>query len=497
MADVERTAKVRFEGDSSNYEEAAKKVHSANSKIFESGKRVENNLAGLASDAIRGGLSLDTLAMSVNRLGDVFKTTFGVGVGIAVITTVVLKVAEAFRKAKEEAEKFRKEIQQTTQASNQALRTNDVAGARKALSNLQEQEAKLRDDKLGRQGPETMGESMRDIWRAIKDDVMGTNERVEAIEKLEEQITDNKERQSKLSHMITVDSRDNLEILRAQISGETNKAALMKLQKDRIEALGQLTNIGEEGSEEFRNKEAEFDLLERKLVIEGAIEKLRKDSAFKIADIEDMALDKAVRRYKVTKAIADEAAREAIIQGGPGGNEQKAQEAELKQREAERALREQEEDLNLGKSKHDIRERFREQNKAARELQKHRDELARNNDLIPTKRDMNGNVIEGLNPTTGERETRAAPDPFHDFSPKIKKEMEQGEEAFKRQFMTKKEQEALKDKENAEKQARRDADARAEKDKAAKGSPDAQAITGKLDEVKTAITDKLDDIAIA
>lgn len=187
--------------------------------------------------------------------------------------------------------------------------------------------------------------------------------------------------------------RRELEITRARKQVEEDANGFHSAQ---AEALTTQIKLGEKA---LQQAEAERVIEDAKLRAEGAH-----------VSIEGDASSEAEKRYKITQTQLT--AVEAEIRAMRGLNPELARAAELSKQRLENDLRRQDQDLNLGKSGQAVRARFREQDKAQKEVEKFRTRREADGGLIPTKRDMSGRVIEGMNPVTGKKESRVPQDDF-------------------------------------------------------------------------------------
>lgn len=169
-------------------------------------------------------------------------------------------------------------------------------------------------------------------------------------------------------------------------------------------------------------------------------------------EIEDAALDQqeaqlnieagntseAAKRYNITKTQIEQVDREIIAQKGL--NNELARSAELRKKGLENDLNAQDKALNMGKSEHEVRMRQKDEADAKKQADKFDQKRAKDGGLMNVHRGMDGQVIGGTNPVTGDKVERAPTsgldrklDDF-DTAPRLADQFKKASDAFRKKF---------------------------------------------------------------
>lgn len=148
------------------------------------------------------------------------------------------------------------------------------------------------------------------------------------------------------------------------------------------------------------------------MAAEERIRQANVNAEQKQLDIERSTLSESAKRYEITKAQL--AAVNEEIDAMRELNPELAQAAALRAQGLTNDLQRQDEANNFGKTGQQIRQRLRQEERAQRALNKYRAEREENKGLIDVQRDVNGNVISGIDPNSGssKRVNILPPDPL-------------------------------------------------------------------------------------
>lgn len=455
---TEKELKAIFSGDSSSYESAVNRMRRAHEDLLEGERRVKTNLQGLARELFTVGSAQDAVAISALRLSEVFKVGLGAAIGVGVGVTVFEKIRESVKKSREEATKASEEFTKAVRAATFTSASDSTDDLTKKMAALHEQ------SQAGGKAIEAMNTPLAMAKSGIIDRAASTidsffRNRPDGF-KQPEQIREAQagqlnmdirlvERQMKdLQDKLVKGAEDRYRITRQTIAGEREDAALLSLQVQYEKELAALKSRPGEAPA----TQAERDAIERtmeaqkaSLIAEKDIRYIREQSARRVLEIESSSRSEAAKRYAILKETLAIAEAEQRIRGRAGMDTREAANTELATRTA---LMRQDQNLNLGKSQLDINERFRQDRQATREEDRFNRIRNQNLGLIPTQRDMGGNVIRGINPITGARESREAPDNLAPsrFQPRLadqlkpssseREQRKADDEAFHRQFET-------------------------------------------------------------
>lgn len=404
---------IVFSGDDKGLSGAVDNVRRKMESLAESDNKVKRHLTGFIQDASRATSATQLLASGVYRLSEAFK----VGIAGGVLAGVMMQVYESGKKTTDTMDALAtsmQDLQKTSNASDfskpvERLKAEAEAAEKAAKESRAEAKA-IGGDEINKhlflgaagavaEGASTLfGGSFKNPYRGV---AAQHNDNADEADRIAGQRRTEIIRREKMSE----------EDMDLRISEATGPASLQKSLNVRIERL----KLAKEELHLAQNASVidKADIQQKTLSLRQSEQSLKAlnaevglaDSLYKIEErkmnVRTSAEGTTEKTYRLAKLSAEAAAEEAKAMEAK--NVEQGKFLRLKAQEAAKVPGQIDEQLNKGKSNKEVRDRIRDQQKEERDAEKFRARREKDEGLIPTKRDMQGRVEEGIDPVTGEK----------------------------------------------------------------------------------------------
>lgn len=414
-------------------------------KFAESENKVKKNLSGFVGDLAGARSGFDVLTSAVHRASEALK--IGIVGGVVASTMLQIKensdaVTKSFddmREAMAGLEKGRN-VNNVSKSLEQLNKESEEAAA--AQSKLQKEINSFQDTDVwsgmianrhfwGAAGGKLLetvsGGLIENQYKGVNEQMHNDLARMERIQADAEKEKIRREGVNKVSNSLKLQSAtgpvDPYE--EASIAQKT-----LELSKEELRLTEKAAVRDEEGIAKQKISVALQQQKVDEMNAELRVLDLRKEHRIDEQMMEartgsESAVEKQVKLMKLTAELAQAEADAMKVKNTEQGRFLQLKADELKMQPG--LLDEQ---LNKGKSSKEVRDRIRDQEKQQRESEKFRARREKDGGLIPTKRNMAGEVEEGIDPVTGEKVKRDLPSELDKRKARAAKKAGKGVEDF-------------------------------------------------------------------